>query len=104
MPNPPRMTDLVPPKGRYAKPKRGSKSFFQENRRASGNPALLAGRKGVHGIPPNAAGAGQALMESRNAGAVIFSACGSDGIITRPVRGTERSKLVMLKPSSLNGG
>src|SRR5713226_9156547 len=99
------MTVLVSENGRYAKPTRGSKFFFQGKRRVSGQLASLAVRNGVQGTPPiGPFDTGQALIEVRNPGAVIFCASGSEGMMTRPVMGTVRSKFVMLKVSSLNGG
>src|SRR5215471_19171593 len=102
-PTPPRMTVLVSLNGRKAKPKRGLKSFFWEKRSVSGQPAWLACRKGVQGMPLNE-GPGHALIDCRNPGAVMSSACCVLGMITRPVRGTDRSKLVMSEPVSQNGG
>src|SRR5687768_8649035 len=96
MPKLPRIDVLVSLKGLHATPKRGLKLLRSGKRRFSGYPASVAVRNGVHAVPNGAAEAGHALMLARNPGAVTWRACGSVGIITRPVRGTERSKLVML--------
>src|SRR5579864_8942958 len=102
-PKPPRITVLVSSKGRQAKPNRGLKSFFWENRSAFGKPAWLAVKNGVQGMPLNAA-PGQALIDCRKPGAVMSSACCVFGMTTRPVKGTARSKFVMSDPVSQNGG
>ena len=49
-------------------------------------------------------GPGHALMDCRKPGAVMSRACCVLGMITRPVSGTERSKLVISEPLSVNGG
>jgi len=57
----------------------------------------------VHGMPLKA-GAGHALIDCRNPGAVMSSACCVLGIITLPVTGTDRSKFVISEPVSQKGG